>query len=227
VGLCVGDFPFLLSAKHMGLQGNALPTWNGSTLARIKHMVRLAAKEVQVFFRKPSRGPKVFCIGFNKTGTTSLGKALELLGYKHSSFNRKVWIDYYLKGRLDKVIEYTSKFEAFDDLPWLKEDMIPILDRSFPGSKYIYLERDEISWKRSLASWSKSTFGISPDVNVGWKEYLLHREFVLNYFRDRSPGEFLILDVRDPVGFKKLADFLGETAPQDALPHCNRTDGLL
>ena len=195
-------------------------------LARIKHSARLAAKEVQIFFRKPRQGPKVFCVGFNKTGTTSLGKALQMLGYDHSTFNRKVWIDYYLKGHLDKVIEYTAKYDSFDDLPWLKEDMIPILDRSFPGSKYIYLERDEISWKKSLARWSKLTFGTSYDVNVKWNEYLLHREFVLNYFKGRSPGEFLILDVRDPIGFRKLADFLGKTALQDAIPHINKTDDL-
>jgi len=191
-----------------------------SMLARIKD----TAREVRIIFRKPRQGPKVFCIGFPKTGTTSVGKALEMLGYDHSSFNRKVWLDYYLNGRLDKVIEYTAKYESFDDLPWLKETMIPILDRSFPGSKYIYLERDEISWKSSLAAWSKLIFGTSYDVNAGWTDYLLHREFVLNYFRDRSPGEFLILDVSDPVGFRKLADFLGKAAPQDALPHYNKTD---
>ena len=43
-------------------------------LARIKHSARLAAKEVQIFFRKPRQGPKVFCVGFNKTGTTESWK---------------------------------------------------------------------------------------------------------------------------------------------------------
>lgn len=221
-----GDLRLLLSKKHMGLPGNAIPERKGSPVARIKFGVKAAVREAQIYFRKPSKTPKVFCIGFNKTGTTSVGGALEMLGYRHSSFNRKVWVDYYLQGRLDKVIEYTAKFELFDDLPWLKEDVIPVLDRSFVGSKFIYLERDEVSWKRSVASWSKLTFGTSSDVNVGWKEYLEHREFVLNYFRDRAPSEFLILDVRDPIGFRKLADFVGKAAPQDALPHYNQTISL-
>jgi hypothetical protein len=194
-------------------------------LPRFKHLARSAAKEAKIFFRKPSQGPKAFCIGFNKTGTTSVGAALEMLGYDHSTFNRRVWLDY-LKGRVDKVIEYTGKYESFDDLPWLKEDMVPILDRSFPGSKFVYLERDEISWKRSLAWWSEVTFGKSYDANAKWEEYLMHREFVLNYFKDRPLGDFLILDVRDPIGFRKLADFLGKTAPQDAIPWYNRTGEL-
>jgi hypothetical protein len=58
-------------------------------------------------------------------------------------------------------------------------------------------------------------------------EYLRHRDFVLNYFRDRSPAEFLVLDVSDPIGFRKLADFLGKVAPQDALPHFNKTADIV
>ena len=127
---------------------------------------------------------------------------------------------------MDKVLEYTRKFASFDDLPWLKEDMIPLLDQSFPGSKYIYLERDEVSWKKSLAGWGKVTFGKEVDVDLGWQEYLRHRQFVLDYFGNRSPKEFLVLNVRDPAGFRKLAEFLGKAAPQDALPHSNRTDEL-
>jgi hypothetical protein len=226
VTLATRDFRSLMSQKHMGLDGTAVPIQRDSTLAQVKAILRLVVQDVQLLFRKPSYGPKVFCIGFNKTGTTSLGQALEILGYHHSSFNRKVWVEFYLKGRFDKLVEYTAKFDSFDDLPWLKQDMIPILDKRFPGSKYIYLERDESSWKRSLARWGELTFGSTPDVDVGWKEYLAHREFVLNYFKGRSPKEFMVLDVRDPVGFRKLANFLGKAAPQDALPHQNRTDEL-
>ena len=36
--------------------------------------------KVKIFLRKPQYTNKVFCIGYNKTGTTSCGKALELLG---------------------------------------------------------------------------------------------------------------------------------------------------
>ena len=194
---------------------------------RIKHTALQAKQDIKTLLRKKNYGPKVFCVGFHKTGTTSLGRALELLGYEHSSWNPRIE-GHYLEGRLDKVIEYASKYESFDDLPWSKEDMIGILDRSFPGSKYIYLERDESSWKRSLARWSALGFNDSTvDVHARWKEYLKHREFILKYFEQRSGSELLILDVSDPIGFMKLADFLGKIAPQDSLPHLNKTDDLL
>lgn len=77
---------------------------------------------------------KIFVVGYNKTGTTSVGKALQKLGYRHSSFNEFVWRELYNKGNIDGVINYTKRFESFDDLPWLKEDLLPILFETFPNS---------------------------------------------------------------------------------------------
>lgn len=34
---------------------------------------------------------KIFVVGYNKTGTTAVGKALKNLGFRHSSFNEFVW----------------------------------------------------------------------------------------------------------------------------------------
>ena len=45
--------------------------------------------------------------------------------------------------------------ESFDDLPWLKEGLPPILLETFPNSKFIYVQRDEASWKRSYRDWNK------------------------------------------------------------------------
>lgn len=173
--------------------------------------------------RRPRYGPKVFCIGYNKTGTTSVGKALQMLGYDHSSFNRTVWRRYYRNGNIKKVLDYTARYESFDDLPWLKEDMIPILDETFADSKFVYLERDEASWKDSYARWTRYVSGIDPEVASAWSEYQNHRTFVLQYFAVRPADKFIVLDVRDPLGFAKLAAFLGKRSMQNAFPHYNKT----
>lgn len=175
-------------------------------------------------FVKAQYNGKIFCIGFNKTGTTSLGKSLELLGYRNASFNRIVWNKYYLKNRIDKVLKYTAKFDSLDDLPWLKEEMIPILDKTFPNSKFIHLTRDEESWKKSLHTWSYNKFGEHADVDNGLKEYRDHSKFVHDYFKDRDKSEFLTLDIRDPKGFKKLGDFLGKKTNRDSFPHFNKSN---
>lgn len=179
-----------------------------------------------LLFRKERYDAKVFCIGYNKTGTTSLGKALKILGYRHASFNKKVWRDFYRNGKVEKIVKYTAKFESLDDLPWLLEDMIPIMDKAFPGSIFIFLERDEESWKQSYKRWRKKLFGETADIEVELEKYRKHRSFVLNYFKDRSPDEFIVINIQEENGFKRLADFLGKETDQTEFPHQNRTSDL-
>lgn len=196
----------------------------------LKRIIVNTEKKVYTFFQgmyistlKQSYTSKVFCIGYNKTGTTTLGKSLDMLGYKHSSFNRKVWFQYYANKQINKILKYTSKFDSFDDLPWLKEDIIPLLDKTFPNSKFVYLTRDEKSWKISYFNFQYKGFGEYPDVDKAWEDYKEHERFVLEYFKDRDPKKFIILDVRDEMGFKKLADFLGKKTDIEKFPHCNKT----
>jgi len=180
---------------------------------------------LMIMLRRPRYNAKVFCIGFNKTGTTTVGKSLELLGYRNTSFNKKVFREYYKKNEIDKVLRYTAKFDSTDDLPWLKVDMIPVLDKEFLSSKFIYRTRDEKSWKKSLSNWSFNLTGKYPDLEKELNSFRKHKEFVLEYFAGRS-DDFIILDVKDPTGYKKLADFLGKTTSREAFPHFNETKAM-
>lgn len=179
-----------------------------------------------VSLRRPEYNSKVFCIGFNKTGTTTVGKSLEMLGYRNTSFNERVFRKYYKNNDLVKVLQYTARFDSTDDLPWLRVDMIPILDRVFPNSKFIYLTRDEESWKKSLNNWGFNLSGEYPDIERELKNFRNHKAFVFDYFENRSTEDFVILDVRDPLGFKKLADFLGKDTNREDFPHFNETHAM-
>ncbi len=188
----------------------------------MKKIIKKTINYLRFKLRKSSYSDKVFCIGFNKTGTTSVGKSFEILGFRNLTFNQKVW-DLYLKGKKNKVLKYAAKYDSFDDLPWLKEDMIPLLDKNFPNSKFVYLTRDEQSWKNSYFNWRYKKFGDKPDVEKAWKVYKNHEKFVMNYFKDRSKDEFIILNVSDEKGFKKLANFLGKDTSENCFPHKNKT----
>lgn len=190
----------------------------------LKHLTHYS--HLNLWLRRPVYGSKIFCIGYNKTGTTSVGKSIESLGFRHSSFNKKVWRNYYANNNIDKILNYTAKFDSFDDLPWLKEDMIPILDDAFPNSKFIYLHREEEDWKQSYQNWRFKLFGETPDMEVALAEFRQHKQFVDDYFSDRSSDQFLRLDVKDPEGFKKLAIFLDKPPLQDGFPRLNPTAGL-
>lgn len=197
------------------------------TLAiKVRRIISSLKKKIRhslLYLRKSDYSAKVFCIGYNKTGTTSLGAALSMLGYNHSSFNRRVYRNYYLKGRINKVLWYTSKFKSFDDLPWLKEDMIPLLDKYFPESKFIYLYRDEEDWKQSFVSYTFKKKGLKADIDEAIKKYREHREFVFNYFKDFSNDRFLVLDIKDAEGPAKLGRFLNKVVNFEKFPHKNKT----
>lgn len=89
---------------------------------------------------------KIFCIGSHKTATSSLGHALEMLGYsvKGSSGVQNQSIDAEVTKLIDK---WVPKFDAFQDNPW------PIvyreLDQKYPGSKFILTIRDTDKWLSS------------------------------------------------------------------------------
>ena len=192
-------------------------------LKTCKHLPGSLYKETRLALRRPRYNSKVFCIGYNKTGTTSLGKSLEMLGYRNTSFNKRVWRNYYLKNRIVKLLRYTAKFDSTDDLPWLKESMIPVLDKVFPGSRFIYLTRDDESWKRSYYNWRYKVFGHYPDIEKEFQAYKEHEKFVFDYFRDKRKDRFLVLEIEDEMGFKKLADFLGKETQHEKFPHVNKT----
>ena len=97
--------------------------------------------------------------------------------------------------------------------------------RLFPNSKFIYLKRDEAAWKRSFKDWNKYHQNKEVDENEGWKAYCEHEKFISGFFKRQVPNENAItLEVKDPKGFEKLADFLGLEAPQPNFPHENLTE---
>lgn len=193
---------------------------------QLKSFLAKGYERMAHLFLKERYDAKVFCIGYNKTGTTALGKSFEMLGLRNTSFNQRVWRDLYKEGKLKEVLAYTAKFESTDDLPWLKTDMIPLLDKSFPGSKFVYLHRDEAAWKLSFKTWTEKTKGLTPDVEAEYRGYLLHQKFVQNYFQDWPADRFISLSISDEMGFKKLAEFLGKPHVADAFPQFNQSKDI-
>lgn len=63
------------------------------------------------------RFDKLFCIGLNKTGTTSFKWACEQLGLRHLSFRQDLLIAF-KGGRLDEVFAETDAHQSCDDWPY-------------------------------------------------------------------------------------------------------------
>lgn len=174
--------------------------------------------------------PKVIGVGFQKTGTTSLCDALQLLGYKVGDNNYKL-LPAILRGRWKKVFRVFEKFDAVEDNPWpliYKE-----LDQQYPGSKFILTVRDSQSWYRSVANhigtlknpmheWiygagkSLPKFHQSNTIAV----YEKHNADVLEYFKNRTE-DLLVIDITQEPEWKKICDFLHVPVPAQPFPHRN------
>ena len=174
---------------------------------------------------------KVFCIGFHKTGTTSLRLALELLGYRVTGPNATKDPDIAEKV-YDMADELVAQYDAFQDNPW------PVLyremDRRYPSSKFILTMRNADSWIASqvkdfglretpMRRWIYGEDAGCPEGNeaVYVARYERHNREVQEYFRDR-PDDLLILDLPSGDGWPELCGFLGVPVPDKPFPHANK-----
>lgn len=96
--------------------------------------------------------PKIFCIGCNKTGTTSLKLALEESGI-HVGRQRDAenLLEDWARRDFTKIIRYCRTAQAFQDVPFSLPDTYKAVDQAFPGSKFILTVRDSSEqWYSSL-----------------------------------------------------------------------------
>ena len=100
---------------------------------------------------------KVICAGLAKTGTTSLAKALQVLGYnvydfkEHYEFHLQQWLDSFETDRHPNFKEIYRGVDAVTDVPpafWFED-----ISAVFPEAKVILTVRDsEDAW---LKSWKE------------------------------------------------------------------------
>lgn len=121
---------------------------------------RLKLKLKDFLFRLTKKEePKIFCISFQRTGTTSTGKFFKNHGYRVAISNvNKInrWTEKYIKGDYEAIFN-SAAFKAnrvFEDAPWWCGDFYKILFNRFPRAKFILLERDADDWFNSMMNHS-------------------------------------------------------------------------
>jgi len=181
---------------------------------------------------------KVFGIGLNRTGTTTLGKCLETLGYKVKD-NEFYLLKSVRENNLAPIWETIKRYDAFEDFPWpfiYKE-----VYKRYPDAKYILTtHKDEDTWIRSQirhAIYGKPktlwnavrhnllAYGYPYPVNheEEFKEiYRKHNEEVRNFFKDKD--SFIELCWMKGDGWEELCEFLGESMPDITFPHAYKSD---
>lgn len=176
---------------------------------------------------------KVFGIGFQKTGTTSLGTIFDKLGYDTLSYHQFR----HLAGRetLDwseveaLALELAQGADAAKDTPWPL--LYRELDAAFPGSRFIHVTRDTGAWLNSASKDFQShpnaihcaIYG--SDGPIGHEDawvacYERHNAEVAAYFANR-PSDYLHIRLEDGVTYEKVCDFLGEPRVGTGAPKAN------
>jgi len=105
---------------------------------------------------------KYFCIGRNKTGTTSLKKAFENLKFivGDQITAEELYDNYFFNNEFDPIIEYCKTAEVFQDVPFSYYKTLEYVDKAFPGSKFILTIRDDANqWYKSLTKFHAKGFG--------------------------------------------------------------------
>lgn len=99
-------------------------------------------------------GQKVFCVGCNKTGTTSIERALADLGFRMGLQSRgeRLARDW-RKQDFRRIVQLAETADAFQDIPFSLPGTYRALDSHFPGAKFILTIRDDPEqWYRSITS---------------------------------------------------------------------------
>lgn len=176
----------------------------------------------------------VIGIGMHRTGTRSLAKYLQTLGFKDLHWpwwcERQVSKHLNDPNRAAEILEpLLYYYDCFSDVPF--PGLYRVLDRQFPNSRFILVRRDARQWWRSVCRhWEleKRAYRLDPfeelvyrqydpsdmvvvtkdDGSVLMEKYLRHCEEAQTFFRDR-PDKLLVVDLEDENLNVRISTFLG------------------
>ena len=185
---------------------------------------------------------RIFCIGFQKTGLTSLRFACSELGiscilWKDLNWNCEREISQEL---LDQIKSYDDAL--FLDGPIWFPNNFKILHEQFRDSKFILTVRDSDEWFNSMqrfftkfpnnvihpkkVSCRKQIYGYSEIETKNKDEFVKvfenYKIEVINYFEKYDKNNLLILDVSNN-SWNQLCNFLEKKIPDKKFPHVNKS----
>ena len=178
---------------------------------------------------------KVFGLGLSRTGTTSLWKALNILGVRTIHFPcDQITYDELKNGTY--TLSILETYQGGVDIP-----LAPYyaqLERAYPRSKFILTVREITTWLKSVESHWRLWRERDPNKAftdfvcacvygaLGFNEdrfryvYETHCRNVGEYFAHR-PDDLLIMDICHGDGWDKLSPFLGLPIPKVSFPYLN------
>lgn len=153
---------------------------------------------------KISFSQKIFCIGANKTGTTSLKKSFEELGFIIGNQRQAELLSRDIIAKdFTPLIDYCKNAQVFQDVPFSQNDVFKVLDNNFPNSKFILSIRDSSEqWYNSLINFHANMFG---NGEIPFWDTLINTRYVYRGWAYENMKEiFGLTDNDDPYDKEKL-----------------------
>src|SRR5690554_614367 len=174
---------------------------------------------------------KVFIISLHKTGTTSLSRFFEKMGYMVTGPDTHLFKPM-LQGNYEEIDVFLNQYEVFQDDPWYM--IYPYLFQKFPNATFIYLEREENSWIQSVQRFygkdrynntiRRYFYGSADTISnkdAYLKKYRDHNKEVKDFFN--AKGNFITISITNDKDAIRLQKFLGEPIRFQSFPHKNKS----
>ncbi len=176
---------------------------------------------------------KVFGIGLEKTGTSTLGKALEILGFdKHKGFDLDL-LKRLKSGDVESLMDIAENYNSFENYPW--SFVYEQAFHRFPDSKFILTVRTTpFRWFNSMSHHARRkgpkeerqlVYGHSMP-NLFEEEdiafYKNHLKQIRDFFSEHDSSRLLEVCWAHEDGWEELCTFLDKPIPELEFPHLNR-----
>lgn len=171
---------------------------------------------------------KIFGVGFMRTGTSSLTRALRELGYKIIHPPRPAL--------LPELLDEIWDTDGANDSPIAYQ--YKELDKIFPNTKWILTTRKLETWLKSVGYFLNVIYDSGADDEIRKLMYgsakfdkekyaqafIRHHKEVLEYFKDR---ELLIMNLdKGDFTWEKLCTFLNKPIPDTPYPYDHTTEDV-
>lgn len=175
---------------------------------------------------------KIIGIGLNKTGTSTLGAAGELLGLRVKTWDAQLFRETVIERRRETLWKVIDAFDLFNDFPYPL--LYPEIDARYPGSKFILTQRTSPdAWLGSVKAHAMRASPSSQTHRLVYgyqyphgresaflEYYTQHNERARRYFADRQ-DDFLEICWEEESDWSRLTAFLGAEPPDAPLPRAN------
>ena len=106
---------------------------------------------------------KVFGIGANRTGSTSLSGVFSVLGLNVApQADGELTSAALSKGKFESLKAYVEKYDAFQDVPFAIKSTYAQVDALFPDSRFILTVRDPEQWFASFLQHHQKSLDVTP-----------------------------------------------------------------